>query len=48
MAAKAVIRFAILAAVTIAAVPALAQTSDSNAGRTKTDCSDTTGAATAD
>lgn len=49
MAAKAVIRFAILAAaMTIAAVPALAQTSDSNAGRTKTDCTDTTGTAAAD
>lgn len=49
MAAKAVIRFAVLAAaMTIAAVPALAQTNDSNAGRTKTDCTDTTGAAAAD
>src|SRR5882757_9981020 len=47
MAAKAVTRFAALlaAAMTIAAVPASAQTNDPNADRTKTDCTDGTNAA---
>jgi len=49
MAAKAVIRFAILAAaMTIAAVPVSAQTNAPNAGRTKTDCTGAAGAAAAD
>ncbi|MER9740411.1 S8 family serine peptidase [Mesorhizobium sp. M0187] len=47
MAARAVIRFAaILAATTIVAVPASAQTNDPNAGRA--DCTDAAGAAAAD
>ncbi|MER8653150.1 peptidase S8, partial [Mesorhizobium sp. M1121] len=48
MAARAVIRFAaiLVAATTIVAVPASAQTNDPNAGRA--DCTDAAGAAAAD